>query len=172
VPRKLVREVAGVFSIRNIRFNSKSRAFWVGVSVISIRTSIPAVVAVVPAKIARMNSYEVGDEDELRTTPKKNFLICCICHKFNVQSFPRIFTLQKTCTSRSTMMLRMQNILLVLLAASSSASAVNVAEGSEGGLTVELMSKWKLWTDAHGKTYDSHEHKMERLQVWSDNEGT
>jgi hypothetical protein len=119
-----------------------------------------------------MNSYEVGDEDELRTTPKKNFLICCICHKFNVQSFPRIFTLQKTCTSRSTMMLRMQNILLVLLAASSSASAVNVAEGSEGGLTVELMSKWKLWTDAHGKTYDSHEHKMERLQVWSDNEGT
>lgn len=65
-------------------------------------------------------------------------------------------------------MLQMKNILLVL-AAISSASALKVKEGSEGGLTVELMGKWKLWTDAHGKTYESHEKKMERLQVWLDN---
>jgi hypothetical protein len=68
-------------------------------------------------------------------------------------------------------MLQMKNILLVL-AAISSASALKVAEGGEGGLTVELMGKWKLWTDAHGKTYESHEKKMERLQVWLDNNGT
>jgi hypothetical protein len=68
-------------------------------------------------------------------------------------------------------MLQMKNILLVL-AAISSTNALKVAEGSEGGLTVELMGKWKLWTDAHGKTYESHEKKMERLQVWLDNNGT
>jgi hypothetical protein len=70
-------------------------------------------------------------------------------------------------------MLQMKNILLVL-AAISSASALKVKEGgSEAvGLTVELMGKWKLWTDAHGKTYESHEKKMERLQVWLDNNGT
>jgi hypothetical protein len=68
-------------------------------------------------------------------------------------------------------MLQMKNILLVLTAITS-ANALKVAEGSEGGLTVELMSKWKLWTDAHGKKYESHEKKMERLQVWLDNNGT
>jgi hypothetical protein len=69
-------------------------------------------------------------------------------------------------------MLLSKNILLVLAATSSSVVALNVAEGSEGGLTIELMSKWKLWTDSHGKKYDSHETKMERMQVWVDNNGT
>lgn len=74
-------------------------------------------------------------------------------------------------------MLQMKNILLVLAAissssSSSSVSALKVKEGGEGGLTVELMSKWKLWTDAHGKTYETHDKKMERLQVWLDNNGT
>jgi hypothetical protein len=66
-----------------------------------------------------------------------------------------------------------QSILLVWLAATATTTAtVNVQQGEAGGLSVELMSAFKGWTEAHGKLYENHDEKMERLQVWIDNDGT
>lgn len=51
-------------------------------------------------------------------------------------------------------------------------AGVNVQDGAEGGLTLELMQKFQKWTAFHGRQYDSHEEKMKRLQIWIDNDGT
>lgn len=57
---------------------------------------------------------------------------------------------------------------LALLAVLSGAAAVSV----DDGLSVELMAKFKSWSDYHGKSYESHDEKMKRLQIWLDNDGT
>jgi Cathepsin propeptide inhibitor domain (I29) len=36
---------------------------------------------------------------------------------------------------------------------------------------VELMAKFHSWTEEHDKTYDSHEEKLKRLQIWVENDG-
>lgn len=37
-------------------------------------------------------------------------------------------------------------------------------------LSVELMAKFHSWTKEHDKSYDSHEEKMKRLQIWMEND--
>jgi cathepsin L len=62
-------------------------------------------------------------------------------------------------------MMRLSTFAVLLILAASSTNAANVEEG----LSVELMSKFKHWTDYHHKTYDSHDEKMQRLSIWLDN---
>jgi hypothetical protein len=52
------------------------------------------------------------------------------------------------------------------------ASSVQVTEGLEGGLTYQLMTAFKKWSTLNGKVYKSHDEKMQRLQIWVDNNGT
>jgi C1A family cysteine protease len=62
-------------------------------------------------------------------------------------------------------MWRIPSITLLFLTAS---GATRVE--SEASLSVELMSKFKGWVDFHQKMYDSHENKMERLNIWLNND--
>jgi C1A family cysteine protease len=55
-------------------------------------------------------------------------------------------------------------VLLVTLFGSAVATSV------QDGLSVELMAKFKSWVDFHGKNYESHDEKMQRLQIWLDND--
>jgi hypothetical protein len=64
-------------------------------------------------------------------------------------------------------MWRIPSITLLFLTAS---GATRVE--SEASLSVELMSKFKGWVDFHQKMYDSHDNKMERLNIWLNNDGT
>ncbi|CAB9499922.1 Senescence-specific cysteine protease SAG39 [Seminavis robusta] len=59
--------------------------------------------------------------------------------------------------------------LLALVAAPSVATneGLEVAEHLELG--VELMAEFHSWVDEHEKSYDSHEEKLKRLQIWVEN---
>jgi hypothetical protein len=41
----------------------------------------------------------------------------------------------------------------------------------ESHLSVELMTKFQHWMTFHGKDYDSHDERSERLRVWIENDG-
>lgn len=60
---------------------------------------------------------------------------------------------------------------LSLFLATSCLTAASVAGTSVSldHLSVELMAKFKSWSDYHGKQYDSHDEKMSRLQIWLEN---
>lgn len=46
----------------------------------------------------------------------------------------------------------------------------NIEEAENLELSVELLSKFHSWADYHGKSYDTHEEKMERLAIWVEND--
>jgi hypothetical protein len=54
------------------------------------------------------------------------------------------------------------------LGADSKGNAVSVSSS----VSVELMASFQNWADFHGKEYDSYEEKIQRLQIWLDNDGT
>ena len=37
--------------------------------------------------------------------------------------------------------------------------------------SVELMAKFHSWTEEHAKSYDTHDEKLKRLQIWIENDG-
>lgn len=63
------------------------------------------------------------------------------------------------------MMMRLSTLLLAL-----AASGAVAAKVEDGNLSVELMAKFKSWTEYHGKKYDSHDEKMKGFQTWLDND--
>jgi C1A family cysteine protease len=46
----------------------------------------------------------------------------------------------------------------------------NIEEMENLELSMDLMEKFRSWADFHEKTYDSHEEKMKRLQIWIEND--
>lgn len=58
--------------------------------------------------------------------------------------------------------------LLSSLLTGRATAAVNV---EDGGLSIEQMVQFQNWAEFHGKSYDSHEEKMTRLQIWLNNDG-
>lgn len=53
--------------------------------------------------------------------------------------------------------------------ATTAAAATSV---NRDNVSVELMAKFKSWSDYHRKQYDSHDEKMTRWQIWLENHGT
>jgi len=61
--------------------------------------------------------------------------------------------------------------LPLLLINSCSAAAAGAAPYSgDVVLTVELMTKFEQWVGTHGKSYDSHEEKKNRMQIFANND--
>lgn len=48
--------------------------------------------------------------------------------------------------------------------------AVDAAVKVDENLSVELMARFKSWSDFHSKAYESHDEKRNRLQIWLDND--
>ena len=42
----------------------------------------------------------------------------------------------------------------------------------EEAFSLETMSLFRAWSETHGKEYDSHAERIQRLNVWLDNHGT
>lgn len=61
--------------------------------------------------------------------------------------------------------------LLAFVAPAHSATMdVRMEEVENLKVGVELMAKFHSWSEEHDKTYDSHEEKMKRLQIWVEND--
>jgi len=59
-------------------------------------------------------------------------------------------------------MVFMQTTVLLLLA--------SVAAAAEPFVSAERLSAFHEWVEVHGKQYNSHEEKMTRLQIWTEND--
>ena len=62
-------------------------------------------------------------------------------------------------------MLRLPALLLLCVVSAMGTMA------EESHLSAELMAKFQHWMTFHGKDYDSHDQRIERLRVWMDNDG-
>jgi len=69
------------------------------------------------------------------------------------------------------MLLRFALPLLLINSCSAAATAGAAPYSGDVVLTVELMSKFEQWVDTHGKSYDSHEEKQNRMQIFANNDG-
>lgn len=64
------------------------------------------------------------------------------------------------------------HLLFIFAAALQTIAFASTSESiSEGELSVELTSKFHMWTQAHGKFYDDHKEQKERLRIWAQNDG-
>jgi len=68
-------------------------------------------------------------------------------------------------------MWRISAALLLLSLAGGDNVVISASGVDTTMLSVELMAKFKSWSDYHGREYVSHDEKMRRLQVWLDNDG-
>ena len=63
----------------------------------------------------------------------------------------------------------LQNSFLLLATLCVCVSSTHIEDKVEG-VTLELMSQFKLWTQVHEKHYDTHQEKMQRLETWLEND--
>ena len=73
-----------------------------------------------------------------------------------------------------------KSVFFLLALASASAHKVLVEPGMNAhveemenlGLSIQLMTKFRSWSEDHGKSYESHSEEMKRLKIWVENDGT